>query len=127
MDTGEPVVVPVSGCTMDCKSAYHIVSGRTGIERSKDHCGKALRLKYTALPGWSTGCIQEARTLKSRIRVTYRGCESDADPRKVKVLLYQTELKDQRSKKPAKKNSSLEMWVGVLCTDQPTSQTLLFH
>ena len=88
---------------MDCKSAYHIVSGRTGIERSKDHCGKALRLKYTALPGWSTGCIQEARTLKSRIRVTYRGCESDADPRKVKVLLCQTELKDQRSKKPAKK------------------------
>ena len=30
---------------------FHIMSGRTGIEKSQEHCGKALRSKYTLFVG----------------------------------------------------------------------------
>ena len=50
-------------------------------------------LTCTALIGWGTDCVQEARTLNKCIRVTPGGCEDEADPRHVEVLLHQTETK----------------------------------
>ena len=94
---------------------FHSVSDRTGIEQSKGHFGKALRLKCTALLGWRTGCGQEARTLHRCIRVTSRGWEYEA--------LCRSSVVSDRAGRSKRMHSS---WVEINVVAGSTRSTTVF-